>query len=110
MEFTYLDIIGLIAGAVLAISAIPQLIKVIADKDTRSMSFYMILLLFTGNVLWLTYGICGHFLSMIISNCISSTLYLVLVLVKLIHIIQKKDKLEHIADLFKSKKQNETEN
>ena len=84
ISFNSVEIIGFLAGIALAISSLPQLIKALKTKDLSAVSLLMLVLILTGSLLWLTYGIIVGSLSMIICNSIQSSLYLAMVILKLI--------------------------
>ena len=48
-------IIGLISGAFTTVSLIPQIVKIIKTKDTKSISLPMYIIYTTGIVGWLIY-------------------------------------------------------
>lgn len=61
-------VIGTIAGILTSISMIPQLIKVLKEKDVENLSWGMIAVLLTGVSLWVVYGIMKEELPIILSN------------------------------------------
>ena len=61
-------IIGTIAGILTSVSMIPQLIKVLKEKDVENLSWGMIAVLLTGVSLWVVYGIMRDELPIILSN------------------------------------------
>lgn len=87
------EIIGLIAGSCLAISNIPQIVRILKTKDTTSISFLMYLIYTTGIILWLTYGVILSSISVIISNSIALTTASVVLIFKFMNIIVKKEKI-----------------
>lgn len=96
ITFEPVEIIGFMAGICLAGSALPQLIKSIKTKDVSGISLLMLLLIMSGSLLWLTYGIIVKSISMIICNSIQSACYIMIVSIKLLSIIRgkKEKKLE----------------
>jgi len=50
-------LIGIIAGCLTAISLLPQIIKVIREKDASTISTLMPFVLLAGNGLWIWYGL-----------------------------------------------------
>jgi MtN3 and saliva related transmembrane protein len=75
----YIDIIGLFAGACITISVIPQLIKVWKTKKVKEISLKMFGILTFGIAIWIVYGILKNDLPIIITNCISLFLNLIMV-------------------------------
>ncbi len=61
-------IIGTIAGILTSVSMIPQLIKVLKEKEVENLSWGMIAVLLTGVSLWVVYGIMKDELPIILSN------------------------------------------
>ncbi|MCJ8496709.1 SemiSWEET transporter [Chryseobacterium salipaludis] len=62
------EILGLIAGALTSVAMLPQLIKVLKEKDVQDISLLMILVLITGLSLWVWYGFLQDELPIILSN------------------------------------------
>ncbi len=61
-------VIGTIAGILTSISMLPQLLKVLKEKDVENLSWGMIAVLLTGVSLWVVYGIMKEELPIILSN------------------------------------------
>jgi MtN3 and saliva related transmembrane protein len=64
----YIDVIGLIAGAMGGLSLFPQVLKVIRTKTTKDISREMFLLLAGSIFLWLIYGFFLNNFPIIIAN------------------------------------------
>ena len=64
----YIDIIGLIAGAMGGFALFPQVLKVMTTKSTKDISREMFLLLATSIILWLIYGILLNNFPIMIAN------------------------------------------
>ncbi|PQA96778.1 hypothetical protein B0A69_01525 [Chryseobacterium shigense] len=62
------NILGIIAGVLTSISMIPQLIKVIRDKNVDDISLVMLIVLISGLSLWVWYGCMKNELPIILSN------------------------------------------
>ena len=75
--------IGLIAGALVTCSIIPQLIRVFRLKSAREISTLFTTLLWLGIVLWLVYGSLLQLAPVIIWNAIGAALVLILLYAKL---------------------------
>lgn len=71
-QFTYIDIIGIIAGILIIISFIPQLITIIKNKSAKDVSVPMYLILLIAQILWMVYGILKFDLQIIVTNAIMS--------------------------------------
>ena len=61
-------VIGTIAGILTSISMLPQLLKVLKEKDVENLSWGMIAVLLTGVSFWVVYGIMKEELPIILSN------------------------------------------
>ena len=64
----YVDIIGLIAGAMGGFALFPQVLKVLKTKSTKDISREMFLLLAGSIILWLIYGILLNNFPIMIAN------------------------------------------
>ncbi|MGS0747199.1 SemiSWEET transporter [Halpernia sp. GG3] len=62
------NILGLIAGGITSVAMLPQLIKVLKEKDVDDLSLAMICTLVAGLSLWVWYGILKDELPIILSN------------------------------------------
>jgi MtN3 and saliva related transmembrane protein len=71
-------LIGIAASKGTALSLMPQLIKVIKEKEARDVSIVMMLILFAGIGLWIIYGILKNDWIIIISNAFSFIINLLL--------------------------------
>lgn len=60
--------LGLVAGAITSLAAIPQVIKTIKTRHVRDISIWQPLLLSIGVALWMIYGILISDLPLIIAN------------------------------------------
>ncbi|MCI7240820.1 SemiSWEET transporter [Aerococcus suis] len=63
--------IGILAGILTTISAMPQALKTIKTRDVSGLSFWMYLTLVTGQILWLIHGTIIVDWGLILSNTIS---------------------------------------
>lgn len=62
------NVLGIIAGVLTSVSMIPQLVKVIREKDVEDVSLLMLLILISGLSLWIWYGIVKEEWPIILSN------------------------------------------
>lgn len=81
MELKFL--IGITAGILTAVSAIPQVIKVIKTKDVKSVSPFMFVVLLCGNGLWCYYGILLKDLPIITTNGFSALMDILMIVLKI---------------------------
>ena len=65
---TTAEIIGFIAGALTSIGFLPQFIKAYRTKSTRDISLPMLLIILTGVILWLIYGIMEKAMPVVAAN------------------------------------------
>jgi len=73
------QLIGIIAGICTSISLLPQLIKIIKEKNANSISYFMLGILLTGLAAWMWYGILKKDYPIIITNAFSFLLNLVII-------------------------------
>ena len=71
MILTWVDIIGLAAATCTTVAFLPQVIKVWKTKSATDISLAMFLVLTTGVVLWLIYGIIIVDISIIAANTVT---------------------------------------
>ncbi|MDQ1095063.1 MULTISPECIES: SemiSWEET transporter [Chryseobacterium] len=62
------NVLGIIAGVFTSASMIPQLVKVLKEKNVEDLSWITLLVLITGVSLWVWYGILKDELPIILSN------------------------------------------
>jgi len=60
--------IGIVAGTLTSIAAIPQVIKTLRTRHAKDISIWQPLLLAVGVALWMVYGILIHDLPLILAN------------------------------------------
>ena len=63
-------ILGLVAGTLTSLAAIPQVVKTLRTRHTRDISVWQPLLLSIGVALWIVYGMLIHNLPLILTNII----------------------------------------
>lgn len=77
------EIIGYIGATATTVSFIPQAIKVITTRDTRSISLWMYLLFTVGVAIWVVYGIMLAEIPIILANIVTVTLAGIILFYKL---------------------------
>ncbi|MCX6012290.1 MAG: SemiSWEET family transporter [Chloroflexi bacterium] len=77
------EILGLVAGAFVTLSLIPQVMKVFKLKSAREISMMFTSLMFIGLLLWLGYGIWLKLFSVILWNVIAAIIVSVLLFAKI---------------------------
>jgi MtN3 and saliva related transmembrane protein len=75
-------VLGLVAAALTTVANIPQTIKVVKTRSTKSISAVTYALLFAGMVLWVVYGVLKTDLPIILANGIAAALCLTILFVK----------------------------
>jgi len=63
-------IVGIIASVLTATASIPQLIKIVKNKEAKDISFLMVSILIAGLATWIVYGILKEDIIIIIANSI----------------------------------------
>lgn len=62
--------IGLVAGSITSVAAVPQVIKSLRTRHTQDISIWQPLLLAVGVALWMVYGILIDDLPLILANIV----------------------------------------
>ena len=81
----WITIIGLLAATCTTIAFLPQVIKTVKTKKTKDISLLMYIILTTGILLWVVYGLLTIDLPIILANSITFVLALIVVMLKIIH-------------------------
>lgn len=79
------NILGIVAGILTSISMIPQLVKVLKEKNAEDLSWTMILVLISGLSLWVWYGFIKDELPIILSNAFAVVVNIVLLICCMIY-------------------------
>jgi MtN3 and saliva related transmembrane protein len=74
--------IGLVAGSITSVAAIPQVIKTLKTRHARDISIWQPLLLAIGVALWMVYGVLINDLPLILANIIPLICNILLVCMK----------------------------
>ena len=83
------EITGITASVFTGISMLPQLLKIIKEKDAGDISKMMLFVLVTGLGLWIWYGFQKEDLIIIISNSFSLLINLLLLVFTFIYKIKR---------------------
>ena len=83
MKIDYIVVIGLIAGTCTTLSLLPQVIKTIRLKETKDISLSMYIILATGMLLWVIYGVLIEAFPVIAANVISFILATMVLILKI---------------------------
>lgn len=79
------QVLGLIAGALVAFASLPQFLQIVKTKQTKDISLQMYVLLNVGGVLWVIYGLLTQQLAVIVTNLVFELLNLIILILKLKH-------------------------
>ena len=77
------DALGLVAGFLISVGLVPQILRVLKLRDAGQISLPFTLLSLGGTVLWLAYGILLGLLAVVFWNGVNCILYIILLSVKL---------------------------
>lgn len=69
-----MTLIGLLAATLTTIAFVPQAWQIITSRKTENLSLTMYILMFSGQLCWLTYGIWMKDAPLIIANVIGGSL------------------------------------
>jgi len=79
------NILGIVAGILTSVSMIPQLLKVLKEKNAEDLSWTMILVLISGLSLWVWYGFIKDELPIILSNAFAVIVNVILLICCMIY-------------------------
>ncbi|PVV50681.1 SemiSWEET transporter [Chryseobacterium sp. HMWF035] len=79
------NVLGIIAGLLTSGSMIPQLVKVIKEKNADDLSSGMLIVLISGVSLWIWYGFLKDELPIILTNAFSVVVNVTLLICCLIY-------------------------
>lgn len=77
------QIVGLFAGICTASSLLPQLLKTIKEKKADDISKRMLIILMTGVVTWVVYGVLRNDLPIIVTNSFSLLLNIAMLVLRI---------------------------
>jgi MtN3 and saliva related transmembrane protein len=83
MELDLITTLGIMAGVLTTIAYLPQLIKTWQSKSAGDISWSMLIILCTGIILWLVYGVMIHDLPILLANIVTLILALVILSLKI---------------------------
>jgi MtN3 and saliva related transmembrane protein len=85
MSTSIVSAIGLIAGALTALSYTPQVLRIWRRRSAADLSYVALFSLISGTVLWLWYGVLVLSVPVIAANIVSLVLNLSILALKLRH-------------------------
>ncbi len=77
------EIVGFLAGSMVALALLPQFIKSLKTKSTSDLSWGWMLISITGQVLWVVYGLLISSISLITMSSITLAMALAVFYLKL---------------------------
>lgn len=77
------EVVGYLAAVLTTAAYVPQALKTIKTKQTKDISLYMYLLMFSGVSAWLAYGIYLKSLPMLMANSITLLLLTTIIALKI---------------------------
>jgi MtN3 and saliva related transmembrane protein len=83
ITMTFIQILGLAAGTITSITFLPQVIQIWKTKSVKDLSLFMLILLITGVLLWLAYGLLIMDAAIIYTNSMVLAMSLILLYFKL---------------------------
>ncbi|MEI6947793.1 SemiSWEET transporter [Paraflavisolibacter sp. H34] len=66
-----MQVIGMAAGALTSVSMLPQLVKIVKEKEADNVSVVMLVVLLSGLALWTVYGLMREDWPIIVTNSFS---------------------------------------
>jgi MtN3 and saliva related transmembrane protein len=80
---TLTTLLGLIAGACTTFAFLPQLLKIWKSKSTHDISLWMYVVICTGILFWLIYGIMIDSLPVILANAVTLVIAAMILILKI---------------------------
>lgn len=77
------EFIGLLAAILTTSAFVPQVYKLYKEKNAQGVSLTMYLIMFTGVLLWLLYGMLIGSIAIIVANSVTAFLQLLVIIFKL---------------------------
>ncbi|MDB5196802.1 MAG: hypothetical protein JWP88_1173 [Flaviaesturariibacter sp.] len=77
------QIIGIVAGICTASSLLPQVVKTLKEKKAEEVSLGMLIVLLIGVSLWIIYGIKKNDLPIIVTNCFSLLVNIIMIVLRI---------------------------
>ena len=65
------QILAIIAGMIIVVAGIPQIIRIVKVKESKDVSIWMFILFLIGQIIWLSYGLHLGDIPLIISNALA---------------------------------------
>ena len=78
-----IQIIGIVAGILTSTAMIPQLVKILKEKEAENVSLFMIIVLMSGLATWTVYGIMKTDWPIIATNVFSFLVNLLMLIFRI---------------------------
>jgi MtN3 and saliva related transmembrane protein len=85
MDEIYVGAIGIAAGTFTTFSFVPQIVKISKTKHARDISLHMYIVMTTGTLLWLIYGILLGALPIILANSVAMMFCAYILVMKVVY-------------------------
>jgi len=82
MNETLVKVLGLVAGACTSLAILPQVITTFKTKKASDVSIFMFIVMLTGNILWVVYGVFKSDIAIIITNLVTIILNITMLIFK----------------------------
>lgn len=79
----WIQVLGIVAGICTSASLVPQVIKVLKEKEAEDVSLIMLIVLLTGLVLWVVYGFLRNDIPVIATNIFSVLVNVTLIVLRI---------------------------
>ena len=79
----WIKIIGLVAGLCTATSLLPQVIKTFKEKKAEQVSLFMLIVLLSGQILWIVYGVGKSDIPIIATNGFSLLVDILMIVLRI---------------------------
>jgi len=76
-------LLGYVAATCTTLAFVPQLVRIVRTRSTRDISLGMFVVITTGVLLWMIYGLLIHDRPVIIANAVTFALTLAILVLKL---------------------------
>jgi len=78
-----IEIIGLMAAILTTTAYVPQVIKTWKTKNVSNLSLTMYIVMFSGVMMWLTYGILQKSIAIVLANIVTGALTFTIIFLKI---------------------------
>ncbi|MBN2140701.1 MAG: SemiSWEET transporter [Desulfovibrionaceae bacterium] len=83
MPALWMETFGIVAGTLTTVSFFPQVVKTWRSKEVKDISLAMYLILTSGILLWIVYGLLIDSISVILANIVTFVLTVAILVMKI---------------------------